>query len=89
MRFLSPRIRRRPSIARHDRRPIPVDPWSFTTNEYMESVTLVEFVLAEFEDEEERRGADSAAGVGAMGARVARARRIGRPRAGLRRRAAG
>ena len=89
MRFLSPRIRRRPSIARHDRRPVPVDPWSFTTNEYMESVTFVEFVLTEFEEEEERRGADSAADADAMGARVARTRRIGRPRGGLRRRVAG
>lgn len=89
MRFLSPRIRRRPSIARHDRRPVPADPWSFTTNEYMESVTFVEFVLTELEDEEECRGADSVADADATGARVARARRIGRPRAGLRRRAVG
>ncbi|MDC0748837.1 hypothetical protein [Polyangium mundeleinium] len=53
-------------------------------------MTFVEFVLAEFEeDEEERRGADSAADADATGARVARTRRIGRPRAGMRRRAAG
>ncbi|MDI1443693.1 hypothetical protein [Polyangium sp. 6x1] len=89
MRFLSPRIRRRPSIARHDRRPVPVDPWSFTTTEYVERVTFVEFVLAEFEDEEEGSGLDPAADAQATGARVARARRIGRPRAGLRRRAVG
>ncbi|MRG92945.1 hypothetical protein [Polyangium spumosum] len=90
MRFLAPRIRRRPSIARHDRRPVPADPWSFTANEYMEAVTFVEFVLGEFDDEEEERPAsDAAADVQALGARVARARRMGRPRGGLRRRAAG
>ncbi|MDI1479978.1 hypothetical protein [Polyangium sp. y55x31] len=55
----------------------------------MESVTFVEFVLGELEDEEERGASDSVADADAMGARVARARRIGRPRAGLRRRAAG
>ncbi|HVK68428.1 MAG TPA: hypothetical protein VM694_28415 [Polyangium sp.] len=55
----------------------------------MESVTFVEFVLTEFEEEEERRGADSTADADAMGARVARTRRIGRPRGGLRRRVAG
>jgi hypothetical protein len=55
----------------------------------MESVTFVEFVLADLEDDEERHASDSAVDTYAMGARVARARRMGRPRAGLRRRAAG
>ncbi|MDI3283148.1 hypothetical protein QHF83_07610 [Polyangium sp. 15x6] len=55
----------------------------------MESVTFVEFVLADLEDDEECHASDSAADAHAMGARVARARRMGRPRAGLRRRAAG
>ncbi|MDC3979392.1 hypothetical protein [Polyangium jinanense] len=89
MRFLAPHIRRRPFNPRHERRPVPADPWSFTTNEYMESVTFVEFVLADFEDDEECYGPGSAADAHMTGARVARARRMGRPRAGLRRRAAG
>ncbi|MDC3953487.1 hypothetical protein KEG38_06505 [Polyangium jinanense] len=55
----------------------------------MESVTFVEFVLADFEDDEECYGPGSAADAHMTGARVARARRMGRPRAGLRRRAAG
>jgi len=56
----------------------------------MEAVTFVEFVLGDFdEEEEELRASDSAADAPTTGARVARARRMGRPRAGLRRRAAG